>query len=335
MPPAYQPVDPVTAQANAQAQAQGSVDGATLQRLEKARAAAKASPGGSNEAFAFAREVENAYSLGLVTRGKASGPELVTEAVGYLDAAVAAHKDEGPKMLAAKGSLLLTSGDKPGAKKALEASFATPNLWPVAKLLALYESDGDKGGITSVCTKARAVAKSDDERMAVLDHCLEASHAQTPEQGLAWAPKGDIVSYKQHRAAEDAQAERDREAARQKSEADRQALQASFTKPGANDQGNHGGGSGGSAGSSGGAPVSVTIRSSCSSTVRVFYGSKPKYGSGTTSSISSNSVNSHTFQPGDMMWTVDDSDNGLGSVTISGSVHEIQIGSDCRSISAH
>jgi len=79
----------------------------------------------------------------------------------------------------------------------------------------------------------------------------------------------------------------------------------------------------------------VTIRSSCSSTVRVFYGSKPKYGSGTTSSISSNSVNSHTFQPGDMMWTVDASDNGLGSVTVSGSVHEIQIESDCRSISSH
>ena len=164
MPPAYQPVNPVAAQASAQAQAQGSVDGAILQRLEQARAAAKASPGGANEAFAFAREVENTYSLGLVTRGKANGPELVSEGVGYLDAAVAAHKDEGPKMLAAKGSLLLASGDKPGAKKALEGSFATPNLWPVAKLLALYDSDGDKGGITSVCTKARAVTKTDEER---------------------------------------------------------------------------------------------------------------------------------------------------------------------------
>jgi len=335
MPPAYQPVDPVAAQANAQAQAQGSVDDATLQRLEKARGAAKASPGGASEAFAFAREVENTYALGLVTRGKANGAELVTEAVGYLDAAAAAHKDEGPKLLAGKGSLLLTSGDKPGAKKALEASFATPNLWPVAKLLALYDADGDKGGITSVCTKARAVTKTDDERMAVLDHCFVASHAQAPEQGLAWAPKGDIAFYKQHRADEDAQAARDREAAQQKREADRQAMQASFTKPGANDPGKGGGSSGGSAGSGGGGPVSVTIRSSCSSTVRVFYGSKPKYGSGTTSSISSNSVNSHTFQPGDMMWTVDASDNGLGSVTVSGSIHEIQIGSDCRSISAH
>lgn len=214
MPPTYQPVDP----AAAQAQAQGSVDDASLQRLAKARAAATASPGGANEAFAFAREVENTYALGVVTRG------------------------------------------------------------------------------------------------------------------LAWAPKGDIAFYKQHRADEDAQAERDRQAARQKSEADRQAMNASFTKPGSNDQG-HQGGSSGSGGTSGGGPVSVTIRSSCPNTVKVFYGSKPKYGSGTTSSISSNSVNSHTFQPGDMMWTVDDSDNGLGSVTVSGSIHEIQIGSDCRSIS--
>ena len=36
-------------------------------------------------------------------------------------------------------------------------------------------------------------------------------------------------------------------------------------------------------------PVSVTIRSACSKTVKVFYGDKPKFGSGTYSSISSNS----------------------------------------------
>ena len=62
-------------------------------------------------------------------------------------------------------------------------------------------------------------------------------------------------------------------------------------------------------------PVSVTIRSACSKTVKVFYGDKPKFGSGTYSSISSNSVQSHTFQPGDMFWIVDESENGLGSTS--------------------
>lgn len=81
--------------------------------------------------------------------------------------------------------------------------------------------------------------------------------------------------------------------------------------------------------------VSVNIRSSCSKTVKVFYGDKPKFGSGTTSSVSSNSVSSKQMQSGDMIWVVDDSDNGLGSVTIGDSTRGVEIGSDCTSIRAN
>lgn len=81
-------------------------------------------------------------------------------------------------------------------------------------------------------------------------------------------------------------------------------------------------------------PVSVTIRSACSKTVKVFYGDKPKFGSGTYSSISSNSVQSHTFKPGDMFWIVDDSENGLGSTSIGPSTREIEISSSCTSFNA-
>lgn len=81
-------------------------------------------------------------------------------------------------------------------------------------------------------------------------------------------------------------------------------------------------------------PVSVTIRSACSQTVKVFYGNKPKFGSGTYSSISSNSVQSHTFRPGDMFWIVDDSQNGLGSTSIGPSTRELEISSSCTSINA-
>ena len=81
-------------------------------------------------------------------------------------------------------------------------------------------------------------------------------------------------------------------------------------------------------------PVSVTIRSACSQTVKVFYGDKPKFGSGTYSSISSNSVQSHSFQPGDQLWIVDDSENGLSNATIGGSTRELEIGSSCTSISS-
>jgi len=84
---------------------------------------------------------------------------------------------------------------------------------------------------------------------------------------------------------------------------------------------------------SGPTTVSVTIRSACSKTVSVFYGDKPKFSSGTTSSISSNSVQSKTFQDGDLMWVLDDRGEPAGSVTITNATRNIEIGSGCTSIS--
>jgi hypothetical protein len=81
-------------------------------------------------------------------------------------------------------------------------------------------------------------------------------------------------------------------------------------------------------------PVSVTIRSACSKQVKVFYGEKPKFGSGTYSSIDSNSVQSHSFRPGEMLWVVDESQNGLGSATISANTRELEITSSCSGVSA-
>jgi hypothetical protein len=106
--------------------------------------------------------------------------------------------------------------------------------------------------------------------------------------------------------------------------------------------GGGGGGMGGGGGGGGGGgdnepppppsgPVHVTIRSQCPNTVKVFYGDKPKFGSGTLSSISSNSVNSHTFQPGDMFWIVDESENGITSTTVDDRTDTIEINRDCAS----
>jgi hypothetical protein len=81
-------------------------------------------------------------------------------------------------------------------------------------------------------------------------------------------------------------------------------------------------------------PVSVTIRSSCPSTVKVFYGEKPGFSSGTFSSIESNSVSSHSFRPGEQLWIVDDSEHGIGSVTVGADTHELEVASGCTSIAA-
>lgn len=94
-------------------------------------------------------------------------------------------------------------------------------------------------------------------------------------------------------------------------------------------------GSSGPAAPAGPQTASVTIRSSCPKTVKVFYGDKPKFGSGTYSSVESNSVSSHTFNAGDMFWIVDDSQNGVASVTVNPGMNQIEVASDCTHLSAH
>ena len=82
-------------------------------------------------------------------------------------------------------------------------------------------------------------------------------------------------------------------------------------------------------------PVSVKLRNGCSETVKVFFGDKPKFGSGTYSSLSSNSSTNHSFMPGDMFWIVDEGQNGLSSVTVAENTREIEVRSGCTSLSAH
>jgi hypothetical protein len=146
---------------------------------------------------------------------------------------------------------------------------------------------------------------------------------------LTRAEKQHLEEDKQRQIAEQRdfaarQAERDAQARRERD--------AEFARAGSSSSSSSSGSSSSSSSSPAG-PVSVTIRSACGRTVPVFYGDKPKYGSGTQSSISTNSVSSHSFRDGDMMWVLDEGGNGVGSITISQGVREIEIDSSCTRIS--
>ena len=78
--------------------------------------------------------------------------------------------------------------------------------------------------------------------------------------------------------------------------------------------------------------VSVSIKVECRDSVNVFYGKDPKFGSGTSSRLGGNSLQNHTFMPGDMMWITDEQRNGTGSVTISENTHDVVVA--CNGISA-
>jgi hypothetical protein len=76
--------------------------------------------------------------------------------------------------------------------------------------------------------------------------------------------------------------------------------------------------------------VSVTLHNDCDHTVKLFLGDKPKFGSGTNTSLGSNTTTSYQMKAGDMIWITDDNENGLSSTSIGGgSSQRINITSGC------
>jgi hypothetical protein len=65
--------------------------------------------------------------------------------------------------------------------------------------------------------------------------------------------------------------------------------------------------------------VSVELHNDCDHEVKLFLGDKPKFGSGTQTSLGSNTTTSYQMKPGDMIWITDDSENGVSSTSIGGS----------------
>jgi hypothetical protein len=79
--------------------------------------------------------------------------------------------------------------------------------------------------------------------------------------------------------------------------------------------------------------VRISLRNTCSQTVKLFFGDKPKFGSGTYTTIGSNTITSYSMKPGDMLWIVDDSQNGISSVTASPGTNTVEITQSCTGFS--
>jgi hypothetical protein len=84
------------------------------------------------------------------------------------------------------------------------------------------------------------------------------------------------------------------------------------------------------------APTTVEIHSDCAKTTSVFYGEKPKFGSGTKSSIGSNTTTSAPRKADGSLtvWIIDDKENGVASVQVTPSTKRVEIDKSCKQISA-
>jgi len=83
-------------------------------------------------------------------------------------------------------------------------------------------------------------------------------------------------------------------------------------------------------------PTTVEIRSECSKTVPVFYGEKPKFGSGTRSTVSSNSTSSQGRKADGTLtvWIIDESENGIASARVTPETRRVVIDRSCTGIRA-
>ncbi|MCB9548570.1 MAG: hypothetical protein H6706_22420 [Myxococcales bacterium] len=74
---------------------------------------------------------------------------------------------------------------------------------------------------------------------------------------------------------------------------------------------------------------SLSLKNECPSTVRLFEGDKPKFGSGTYSTIGANNIRSFSGFAGKTIWIVDASDNGVSSYSLSAGRHDLVITRSC------
>lgn len=310
--------------------AQASADNRIMEQVDAARAKVKKSPGGMEEARVFAQMIAAAFELGAVKRSGADGEGLLKEGDAALDAAVIAFPAEKAEAMFSKGAMYLAAQKTEQGISALRESMEA-KASPRACVLLIGELDkqGDpKKEILPMCKKARPNVASDETKFALLDSCIVHTHAQGPDDGLKWAGAADIKFYKDYsakleqeeedrrraEASRRAQEDAERERRRQEDDRMRQSQQAT------------------SGGSSSNAPSAsgwhLSLHNSCSKTVKLFLGKKPKWGSGTSTSLGSNTTTSYSGLPGDMIWIVDNSENGLSSLTPSGN-QRMQILSSC------
>jgi hypothetical protein len=174
----------------------GANDQKIVDLMEKMRARALNAPGGAVEAADFAYNVGQLYTQG-VSKRRTLAPNLVDEAVKCLDEARTANPDSGADLLARKGELLLAAEKTAAGVGSLRESMSErPNLRAFKPLIKHFQSQNLAAEAETLCKRTLPAMKSDENRYVVLDECLKASGAATPEAGLKWAGSKDVSFYK-------------------------------------------------------------------------------------------------------------------------------------------
>jgi hypothetical protein len=280
--------------------------------LAAARAAAKGAPGDASKASELAKKITHILHAERIPRSRLDVEGLLVEAGAALDGAETKTPEEKASLEETRGRMLLTAGKKEEGVAALRRSMdAKPSVRVCTDLIArLHSAGAGPDEIVPLCKQTLPHAKGVG-RFELLASCFNHSGEKDVDVGLAWAGKAEIAYFEKTRAELRADA-RERSAAREAERAE---------------SGSGSSGSGSSAKSSSGG-WSVNLKNGCSRTVKLFIGSKPKFGGGTTTSLGSNNLTSFNGGPEDKLWIIDAQENGVASVAPSGS-QQLEITSGC------
>ena len=312
-------------EAEVKARNQGLVDDAIVKQYDDALVKQRANPKDVNAAVALAAQVQVLHELGIVTRRKdLASTVLVANVDAALDGVSATTTEDQTVVLMARGGVYRAAGRIAEAVTVLESAFKlTPKAGVAGALLAAYDESGaGKDKVSDVCAKARPNATSDEALYGLLFACIK----RLGRDGLPFpSAKADLAFYDAESARQDAEnraRDREEQAAQERRFAEMDARRAAESQAAGARQ---------SSGTSapGGGTYSLSLKNECSKTVRLFFGQKPKFGSGTTSSIGANTIQSKSGSVGDLIWIVDASDNGVASYSPHAGSQSVVITSGC------
>lgn len=175
------------------------------------RSDARAAPGAAAPALAFAAAVERLLDDPALHPAADDTRALLTEALAYLDAALA-RQDRGAlelQLATRRASLQARSGQPEEALRALTTLAADhPNLLTLDVLFRVAAQLGRPVDIVAECQRVRGELRREVEIFALYDRCLREAHERQPERLLTWATKEELARYRRDRAEREARDER-------------------------------------------------------------------------------------------------------------------------------
>lgn len=308
---------------------QSASDDAIYAQYQAALEKNKAAPESVTAAVSLASHVRLLNDTGIATRKKLDVGLLVLNAETALDKATAETSEDKTQVLMARANLHWVNGKRDEAIASLEAAFElTPKAGVAGALLEAYDkAAAPKEKMASVCEKARPNAADDEARYGLIHVCIQ----RLGRDGLPFEnAKDDLAFYDGETARQQAEADAERRAEAERREREREEMNArAQQRASSQSSGGDSSSSGGTSQPKGPERYSVSLKNECSKTVKLFFGQKPKFGSGTYSSISSNTLTSRSGTVGDMIWIVDDGQNGLSSYSPRSGSQTVVITSGC------